>query len=666
MRATYTSSSIDWELETRDDDAEVQIVRGADLGRGREDQVVRALKSFLVEVRRQALWKRRSWTTLARFSIAIRGATGLRFSRTWREPLSKVEGRFEEDSRWLGNLLEAKVHLVEARFWDRSGEYEQALRRTILEQGEGFRERCEDSLVEAAERLARVGGLKGIMRYKDRVKKEEAQRRVVGRPAEGVTLSRRATENWCMESVVEHGVAQSPKTATMGRAEEDAELKEARLGKKSEVGGTSNSSHVQMTESSGGVSIREPHVSSIKFVETQPEDEGPCLRVRTQVGAETSTGKESEAGDGGRRSGDDDQPMADAKGAEERKEEPTSPKSPRKRGPKKFEMKCTLEEIDTVAPLRRTLMQPMKCTLLEYLVDSKSAREELLSITKKVRVPLAGGPTVPGDGPAKEEVQSSRITMEELPVNFFSGEEEFYVLESGQLQAVPAEGVCHNLVIEVAGVEASVPIFSVKECSSELILGRTWLSVVHATTVDLPNGSRTLSIQSPNEIRVVLKTVVAQDERNRTSIPRRKEAQSKVCQVRLEEAPLANKEPPGDQLKVEDVGSRVVINGVGYEKEDEKEFGGYIRLSFLRGIPLAGGIKKYKTVKVAEKVKPAAVSWDRTGETSISKEEITDIIRKRKETEGQRITADRLANMDIGDENLMEKEKRNNDPKGLR
>ncbi|GBG64068.1 hypothetical protein CBR_g40514 [Chara braunii] len=232
--------------------------------------------------------------------------------------------------------------------------------------------------------------------------------------------------------------------------------------------------------------------------------------------------------------------MIDAKVTEEKKgKEPMSTTSPRKKRPKKFEMKCTLDEIDTVAPLRRTLMQPMQCTLLEYLAASKSARNELLSITKKVRIPPAGRPTGPGDGPAKEEVQSSRITMEELPASFFLEDEgkKFYVLGSGQLQAVvsgkkmrglvdngsestvcrdsiakelglevdrgvsmsmvvadnklqPAEGVCHNPLIEVEGVEVTASIFSVKECSSELILGRTWLSAVHATTVDLPDEVR--------------------------------------------------------------------------------------------------------------------------------------------------------------------------------
>ncbi|GBG62667.1 hypothetical protein CBR_g31686 [Chara braunii] len=337
-------------------------------------------------------------------------------------------------------------------------------------------------------------------------------------------------------------------------------LQEARLGKKPEVGGSSSAAHIQMMESPGGLSIREPQVSNIKFIDTQAEEERPYLRVRPQVGAETFENQVSVTESTEVKSGDNDQPMTDAKAGEEKKEEPTSPKSPKKRGPKKFEMKCTLDEIDTVAPLRQTLMQPMQCTLLEYLAASKSVREELLIITRKVRVPLAVAPMVPVEDPAKEEVRATRITMEELPANFFSRKEakKLYVLGSGQLQAVvsgkkmralvdngsestvckdsiarelgleidqevsmsmvmvdnklqPAEGVCHSPVIEVAGVEATVPIFTVKECSSELILGKTWLSAVHATTVDLPDESQTLSIQSPDGIGVVLKTVDAQD-----------------------------------------------------------------------------------------------------------------------------------------------------------
>ncbi|GBG69225.1 hypothetical protein CBR_g3924 [Chara braunii] len=51
--------------------------------------------------------------------------------------------------------------------------------------------------------------------------------------------------------------------------------------------------------------------------------------------------------------------------------------SPRKRGVKKFLMKSSLDEIDTVEPLRRALQQPMQCSILEYLAASKPARDEL-------------------------------------------------------------------------------------------------------------------------------------------------------------------------------------------------------------------------------------------------------------------------------------------------
>ncbi|GBG80785.1 hypothetical protein CBR_g31341 [Chara braunii] len=425
-------------------------------------------------------------------------------------------------------------------------------------------------------------------------------------------------------------------------------LREARLGKQPESRTAASTSRVQMMEPTGGISIREPQVSSIKFEEAEPDvpspppaevevqEEGPCLRVRTQVGAGSSKGKETAAADGGRKSKDEDQSMVDARTFEERKgEEPTSPESPRKRVPKKFEMKCTLDEIDTVARLRRTLMQPMQCTLLEYLAASKNAREDFLSITKKVRIPLAGGPTVPGEGPPKEEVQAVRLTMEEMPADLFSGVEprKFYVLGSGHLWAKEsvkrmrslvdngsestvcrdslarelglevergfamsmvvadnkfqlAEGVCHNPIIDVAGVDTTVPIFSVKECSSELILGRTWLSVVHTTMVDLLGGSQTLSIQSPDGIRVILKTMSARDERQRTSVPRKIGTHLKVCKVRLEESPFSKTEPPGDKIEVKEVGDRILIDGIGYDKEDEEEeFGGCVRLSFLEESP---------------------------------------------------------------------------------
>ncbi|GBG88097.1 hypothetical protein CBR_g46586 [Chara braunii] len=68
--------------------------------------------------------------------------------------------------------------------------------------------------------------------------------------------------------------------------------------------------------------------------------------------------------------------------------------SPRKRGVKKFLMKSSLDEIDTVEPLRRTLRQPMQCSILEYLAASKPARDELQMITRKTRIPLSEGARV--------------------------------------------------------------------------------------------------------------------------------------------------------------------------------------------------------------------------------------------------------------------------------
>ncbi|GBG89603.1 hypothetical protein CBR_g49393 [Chara braunii] len=62
--------------------------------------------------------------------------------------------------------------------------------------------------------------------------------------------------------------------------------------------------------------------------------------------------------------------------------------SPRKRGVKKFLTKSSLDEIETVEPLRRTLRQPMQCSILEYLAASKLARDELQMITWKTRIPL--------------------------------------------------------------------------------------------------------------------------------------------------------------------------------------------------------------------------------------------------------------------------------------
>ncbi|GBG79909.1 hypothetical protein CBR_g30174 [Chara braunii] len=63
--------------------------------------------------------------------------------------------------------------------------------------------------------------------------------------------------------------------------------------------------------------------------------------------------------------------------------------SPRKWGVKKFLMKSSLDDIDTVKPMRRARRQPMQCSILEYLAASKPAHDELQVITRKTRIPLS-------------------------------------------------------------------------------------------------------------------------------------------------------------------------------------------------------------------------------------------------------------------------------------
>ncbi|GBG65263.1 hypothetical protein CBR_g50305 [Chara braunii] len=212
--------------------------------------------------------------------------------------------------------------------------------------------------------------------------------------------------------------------------------------------------------------------------------------------------------------------------------------SPRKWGVKKFLMKSSLDEIDTVEPLRRALRQPMQCSILEYLAASKPARDELQMITRKTRVPLSeeaqGAPkaeasTVAVTGvPARADRMATVLLdgMEGVPPN------KFYILGSGAVETIINDGavldavidngseaviidedlavqvgldldksylfeirtadgrkqqitwVCHKATIEVQGVRVTLPVFAVKNCSSDLLLGRTWLSHVHAVTIE--------------------------------------------------------------------------------------------------------------------------------------------------------------------------------------
>ncbi|GBG60465.1 hypothetical protein CBR_g5639 [Chara braunii] len=246
--------------------------------------------------------------------------------------------------------------------------------------------------------------------------------------------------------------------------------------------------------------------------------------------------------------------------------------SPRKRGVEKFLMKNSLDEIDTVEPQRRALRQPMQCSILEYLAASKPARDELQMITRKTRIPLSEE----GQGAPKAETSTVAVTgmtarADRMATVLLDGMEgvppdKFYILGSGAVETIindgavldavidsgseaaiidedlavqvglgldrsylfeietadgkkqPITGVCYKAAIEVQGVRVTLLVFAVKNCSSDLLLGRTWLSHVHAVTIERPDGSQTLSIRKPDGTRVMIETVEPRDPRNRATL----------------------------------------------------------------------------------------------------------------------------------------------------
>ncbi|GBG62542.1 hypothetical protein CBR_g31181 [Chara braunii] len=291
--------------------------------------------------------------------------------------------------------------------------------------------------------------------------------------------------------------------------------------------------------------------------------------------------------------------------------------SPRNRGVKKFLMKSSLDKIDTVEPLRRALRQPMQCSILEYLAAWKPSRDELLIITRKTRIPLSEE----GQGAPKAEAPTVAVTgvtarADRMATVLLDGMEgvppdKFYILGSGAVETITDDGaildvvidngseaviidedlavqvglgldrsylfeietadgrkqqitgVCHKAAIEVQGVRVTLPIFAVKNCNSDLLLGRTWLSHVHAVTIERHDGSQTLSIRKPDGTRVMIETVEPRDPRNR--------------------ATLAVGARPSKQIK------SLPISGHAYPKEKDEEFGGVVSVSFLRARPPMGG-----------------------------------------------------------------------------
>ncbi|GBG65223.1 hypothetical protein CBR_g50014 [Chara braunii] len=350
--------------------------------------------------------------------------------------------------------------------------------------------------------------------------------------------------------------------------------------------------------------------------------------------------------------------------------------SPRKRRVKKFLMKSSLDEIDTVEPLRRALRQPMQCFILEYLASSKPARDELQMITRKTRIPLsedaqmapkADVPTV-----AVSEVTARADRMATVLLDGMEGvpPDKFYMLGSGTVETILNEGavldvvidngseaviidedlaervglrldrsylfeieaadgrkqqitgVCHKAAIEVQGVRVTLPVFAVKNCSYDLLLGRTWLSHVHVVTIGRPDGSQTLSIKKLDGAWIMIETVEPRDPRNRASLAvgarpsdRIKSLPISSRAVRFREkkyGPLLIEEE-GRIVEVEDLGSRLIVDDNSYPKEADEEFGGVIAMVavlkefipdkvevFLDDFPIKGPVEKDETEVVPE------------------------------------------------------------------
>ncbi|GBG76988.1 hypothetical protein CBR_g23319 [Chara braunii] len=291
-------------------------------------------------------------------------------------------------------------------------------------------------------------------------------------------------------------------------------------------------------------------VSSVKFEEDINNDE---VRVCAQHTGESSGGKKE----------DSDQPMTD-----EQVESFGSPVSLRKRGPKKFHLKSTLDEVDLRASLRRAMDMPIPIPLKEFIAGCGPARDELVAMMRKAKVSLT----------ESAKANASSLSTEKEKEEKGGKEDYFYVLGSEKLKVIvngvgmeaivddgsestvcedkvarrlgldidrsvamtmisanklrqPALGVCHKAKVIVAGVEVTVPVFTVENCSLELILGRTWLTHVNATTENKRDGSQTVTINGPDGSRVTLKTVNEYDKHHKVSLPNKGLLKTRSCQM---------------------------------------------------------------------------------------------------------------------------------------
>ncbi|GBG65635.1 hypothetical protein CBR_g51518 [Chara braunii] len=292
-----------------------------------------------------------------------------------------------------------------------------------------------------------------------------------------------------------------------------------------------------------------------------------------------------------------------------------------------------------------------ECSILEYQAASKPARNELQMITQKTRIPLSeeaqGAPKAEAPTVAVTGVTARADRMATVLLDGMKGVplDKFYILGSGAVEAIingakldavidngseavlidedlavqvglsldrsylfeiettdgrkqQITGVCHKAAIEVHGVRVTLPFFAVKNCNSDLLLGRTWLSHVHAVTIERPDGSQTLFIKKLDGTWVMIETVEPQDPRNRAALAvgARPSDQIKSLPisgrtVRFREkkyGPLLTEEE-GRIVEVEDLGSRLIVDDNSYPKETDEEFGGVVSVSFLRARPPMGG-----------------------------------------------------------------------------
>ncbi|GBG71939.1 hypothetical protein CBR_g10876 [Chara braunii] len=324
-------------------------------------------------------------------------------------------------------------------------------------------------------------------------------------------------------------------------------------------------------------------------------------------------------------------------------------KSARRSTPKKTDTDYVMTEKDGQR------VDGEECSILEYLAASKPARDELQMITRKTHIPLSEE----GQGAPKAEASTLAVTgviarADRMATVILDGMEgvtpdKFYILGSGAVETIINDGavldavidngseavitdedlavqvglgldrsylfeietadgrkqqiigVCHKAAIEVQGVRVTLPVFAVKNCSSDLLLGRTWLSHVHAVTIERPDGSQTLSIRKPDGTRVMIETVEPRDPRD----PRNKSAlavgarpsdqikslpiSGRAVQYREKKyGPLLTEEE-GRIVEVEDLGSRLIVDDNSYPNEKDEEFGGVVSVSFLKARPPIGG-----------------------------------------------------------------------------